>query len=323
MDLKVQDVRHSSLRDSSFSQDLYSVNNPQYVNFTRSSPSGGFVEVEAFAKINLFLSITGKRSDGYHELVSVMQSVGLCDTLQISIAPAQAEQIILETDHPNLPTDGSNLIVKAAKLLVCEYGISESINIKLQKQIPMGAGLGGGSSNAAATLHGLNHLLELGITPEKLMQMGKTLGADVPFCLLGKSALAKGIGEILTPLPPHPPCHIVLACPPIHISTAETFGRLKDFNPPSVESFLQSYYTSDISKIAETFFNTFTPITAGLHPIISTLITSLQAHGALGASMTGTGSTVFGYFNNENDARRVCNILKHHHPDIKFFSTTI
>jgi len=291
------------------------------------------VEVNAFAKINLFLAVTGKRDDGYHELVSVMQSVGLCDTLQISMRDLHGRvqdpplrnipQITLETNNTSLPTGDDNLIIKAVKLIMHEYSIPCPIHIKLEKRIPMGAGLGGGSSNAAATLHGLNQLFQLDIPLQTLLKMGETLGADVPFCIIGGSALAEGIGEILSPLPPHPPCHIVLACPNIHISTAATFGKLKAFAPPPVENFLQTYETQDISQIASAFFNTFTPITAALHPIISTLITDLHTHGALGASMTGTGSTVFGYFLSENDAHRACDILKKIHLNTTFFTTKV
>jgi len=277
------------------------------------------VEEKAYAKINLFLEVTDKRPDGYHNLVSVMQSLDLHDTL--TILPGKSG-IVLETNMPGVPTDDSNLVVKAAKLLMSECGINQPLHIKLQKKIPMGAGLGGGSSNAAATLHGLNRLFGLDIPLPKLLKMGQTLGADVPFCLLGGTALAEGIGEKLTPLKPHPPCYIMLACPPIHVSTKEIFNKLGGFcKTENADRFLEAYESEDISLIAKNLFNTFTPITAKIHPLINTFIANLQATGALGASMTGTGSTVFVYFNNEHNAQKACNILMQQYPDTKFFIT--
>ena len=314
-------MRLNSLNANFPSKGLYSNLNPQPVEFTRNLPTGGFVEVDAFAKINLFLAVVGKRTDGYHDLVSVMQTINLRDRLVISKCAAQETPVKLEVNIPNLPTDDTNLVVKAAKLLMGKYNICEPVHITLEKRIPMGAGLGGGSSNCAATLHGLNKLFDLNIPLNKLMELGKTLGADVPFCLMGGTALAEGIGEKLTPLPPYPHCYVVLACPNIHVSTGEIFGRIgHHFPPANIEKFMSAYESGDITRIAQNFENTFTPITAELYPQISTLITDLQNQGALGACMTGTGSAVFAYFNDENKAQKACNILQHTHKNTKFFS---
>jgi len=302
-------------------QELHSLQNPRQI-------AGGFVEVDAFAKINLFLEVVGKRSDGYHELISVMQAVNLCDSLVIQKLDNTAGPVQLDINTPNLPTGDKNLVVKAAKLLMQEYNIAQPIHIKLTKRIPIGAGLGGGSSDCAATLHGLNQLFELKISLDRLMEMGATLGADVPFCLLantrGGTALAKGIGEKLTPLPPHPNCYVVLACPPIHVSTKKIFSKLR-LNAKNInyklDKFMSAYKTQDIAQIAENFKNTFTSVTSSIHPQISNLITDLQNQGALGAEMTGTGSAVFAYFNNENNAKKTCDILQAVHTDTKFFIT--
>jgi len=278
------------------------------------------VEVGTFAKINLFLGVVGKRPDGYHDIVSIMQTVGLCDNLSIYMQEEQDRLVTLETNVPYLPTGDSNLVVKAAKLLMHECKINCPVRIKLEKRIPIGAGLGGGSSNAAATLHGLNALFGLTISLDKLMAMGTSLGADVPFCLMGGTALAKGIGEELTPLPPHPPCNIVLACPSIHVSTRKIFSKLPQELPSvNVDRFLSAYETRDIVKIAQNFENTFTPITSGIYPQIANIITDLQNQGALGASMTGTGATVFAYFNDENNAQKACDKLQQVHKNTKFF----
>jgi len=286
------------------------------------------VEVDAFAKINLFLEIVGRRSDGYHEIVSVMQAVNLRDSLVIQKADSAASPVQLDINIPNLSSGDKNLVVRATKLIMQEYNITQPIHIKLTKRIPIGAGLGGGSSNCAATLHGLNKLFDLKISTDKLMDMGKTLGADVPFCLLansqGGTALATGIGEKLTPLPSHPNCYIVLACPPIHVSTKEIFSKLsfKAINTDNkLSKFISTYETRDIVQIAKNFENIFTPITSAMHPQISTLITDLQNQDALGAAMTGTGSAVFAYFNNEGSAQKACDILQATYTDTKFFLT--
>ena len=308
-------MRHNSQNVSASLQGRFS-KNPRSGGFCQSA--GGFVEIKAYAKINLFLEVAGKRQDGYHNLISVMQRLDLHDTLCISHGE---NGVSLETNMPGLATGDNNLVIKAAKLLMQECGINQPLHIKLQKKIPMGAGLGGGSSNAAATLHGLNQRFGLDIPLSDLLKMGQILGADVPFCLLGGTALAEGIGEKLTPLNPHPHCYIVLACPPIHVSTKEIFQKLKNYSTENSGSFLKTYESNDISLIAKKLFNAFTSVTAKMHPLINTLISDLQNNGALGAGMTGTGSTVFAYFNNEHNAQKACNILEQHHKDTKFFVT--
>jgi len=293
------------------------------------------VEVDAFAKINLFLAVIGKREDGYHELVSVMQKIGLRDRLTIAKAQhnTSGTLVTLKTDAPNLPTNDTNLVVKAANLLIKEYGIATPLAINLTKRIPTGAGLGGGSSDCAATLLGINQLLGLQVPLDKLMELGATLGADVPFCVMANScnttALAQGIGEKLTPLPPHPKCHVVLACPKIHVSTGEIFKvltlcGLTGINiQAKLDNFMAAYNSKDILQISKNFYNTFTPITSKIHPQISSLISDLQNHGAYNAAMTGTGSTVFAYFENENKAKMVCEILEKTHTNTKFCHTEI
>jgi len=292
------------------------------------------VEVDAFAKINLFLAVVGKRRDGYHELVSIMQTVNLCDNLLLHKVKKNhnTNLVQLSTNIPKLPIDNKNLVVKAANLFMKDNNITHPVQIKLNKRIPIGAGLGGGSSDCAAALLGLNQLFDLKIPLSELMEMGKTLGADVPFCLLanihGGAALAKGIGEKLTPLPPHPNCNIILAYPQIHISTKKIFKQLNfegtfTKEHPQLDSFMAAYESRDIAQIAKNFKNTFTPITSGLHPQISTIITDLQNQGALGASMTGTGSTVFAYFDNEDNAKTACNTLQKNHTNTRFFITSL
>lgn len=296
---------------------LYNHKNPQLT-------AGGFVEVRAFSKINLFLNITGKRDDGYHNIESVMQSLEFCDNIFITKGNLHNGTVKLTTSHPRLTTGAQNLVVKAAKLLMREYGIMDAINIKLDKRIPIGAGLGGGSSNCAATLHGINKLFNLGIPLSRLIELGTSLGADVPFCLVSGTAIAQGIGEVLTSLPSPPNCTVLLAFPHIHISTTRIFNKLHYdmFNQGlSLNNFLAVYKTQSTSQIASNFANTFTAITAGMYPQITSLISGMRNNGALGASMTGTGSTVFGYFNNEHNAIVARNILQQLHPSTSFFIT--
>jgi len=266
-------------------------------------PTGGFVKIRAYAKINLFLDVLAKRSDGYHDIFSVMQSVSLHDELVIS---KTARGVHLKCSDLTLPTDGRNLVVKAADALVRECDIREGIDIVLTKRIPAGAGLAGGSSNCAAALAGINELFNLQIPHERLLKIAKTLGADVPFCLVGGTATVEGIGEKITPTEPHPPCYIVIAIPEIHVSTPETFARLnaKNFNNAQArEKFLDACDKKIVSQIAKSLYNVFTPITATHFPEISDLILRFQSLGAEGAEMSGTGSAVFAYFADETSAK--------------------
>lgn len=284
------------------------------------------MEVRAFSKINLFLNIASRRVDGYHNIESVMQSLAFCDTIRIQECGEHSGQVALTCSHPSLKTNHENLIVKAALLLMREFGIASSIAIHLEKRIPIGAGLGGGSSNCAATLHGLNHLFKLGIDLPQLMRIGASLGADVPFCLHGGTAIARGIGEELSSLPAHPPCAILLASPSIHVSTAAIFGKLSPhmFNSgATLDTFLEAYKSHNLAQIAANLSNSFTVITGEQLPLIPQLISAMLQHGALGANMTGTGSTVFGYFNNENDANKARDILQQKYKEIKFITTTL
>ncbi|MCL2215573.1 MAG: 4-(cytidine 5'-diphospho)-2-C-methyl-D-erythritol kinase [Defluviitaleaceae bacterium] len=308
--------------------------------------AGGFVNIRAHAKINLYLDVLDKRPDGYHSIVSIMQSLGLCDELTIRAGAVSSESaaVSLICDDLTLPTDESNLVVKAAMLLMREYGIGQDIKVELTKRIPAGAGLAGGSSDCAATLFGINELFQLNIPMDKLMEHGRTLGADVPFNLVSGAgiftALSEGIGEKLTPLPAHPDCHIVVVCPKIHVSTADAYARLdavkmgaagqandelvpKDILCDSAPRTLQAegqglanlmmaLSAGDVAQISANFFNIFTFVTADIHPEIFRIIRELKGLGALGASMSGTGSAVFAYFADENKAKAACDKFPEH-----------
>lgn len=318
MGSKVRVVRRSSLNVSIFSPVCPSQGS-EFSSADPRLPAGGFVQVQAFGKINLFLDVLGKRVDGYHDIVSVMQSVDLCDDLVIRCG---SDNVRLFCDNPLLPTDERNLVVRAATVLMREFNICEGVEIELSKRIPMGAGLAGGSADCAATLVGMNELFGLNIPQSKLLEIGKALGADVPFCLTGGTVLTKGIGEKITTLEPHPPCLIVVACPDIHVSTGEIFSRLNATRCRSkieLGSTSQFYDTdlilSAISKknlrqISGSLYNVFTPITAGLHPEIADIILQFKKLGALGSEMSGTGSSVFAYFDNEKSSVMAYNRMK-------------
>ena len=281
------------------------------------------VYMKACAKINLTLDVLGKRSDGYHELSSVMQSIALYDTLLISKTNRQG--IELKTDCPALPVDEDNLIYRAAQLLLSEYKIKQGISIELHKKIPLAAGLAGGSSDCAATLLGLNDLFELDIPQKELFELGQRLGADVPFCIMSGTALAEGVGEKLAPLPPHPKTWIVLARLPILVSTKEIFLRWSREAAcyPRSSAMMEALKTGDINEIAVNLGNGLTPVATALHPEINTLIVAFQDQNAVGVNMTGSGPTVFAYFSTEFAAFKAIEYIKKQLPSCELFNLKI
>lgn len=316
--------------------------------------------MKSFAKINIFLSILGKLPEpnpgGYHEIVSIMQRLHLHDSLDFAITGQSDKinpQVELVLTHENntapLATDNTNIVVRAAKLFLHTFDVGCDIRINLTKRIPIGAGLGGGSSNAAATLLGLCKLFNL--NPPNLMAMGKSLGADVPFFIAahesGGTQLAQGIGEVLSPLNPHPKCFVALAFPGVHVSTRTIFEMLHsgsngNFATASMQCNMQAHEfwhsnaplsnlnnikdgiaKQDLECIAQNLHNTFTPITSQLHPEIMSIISGFCSHGALGAQMTGTGATVFAYFDCKKKAHDACAALENMYPDVQFCVTHI
>jgi len=245
-----------------------------------------------------------------------MQTLSLHDVITIKTAVDSENSFRLTCSDASLPTDDRNLVTKAAKFMISEYGITQSIHIHLEKNIPTAAGLGGGSSDCAATLIGLNNLFDLQIplhTKEQfiscfieeqlsLTKIGQRFGADVPFCLIGGTVLAEGIGEILTPLPCHPQCYVLLACPDIPVSTKEIFTK---YTPPTtrqtnIPAMIQAINSGDLNQIANNFSNDLTGITARIHPKINILINEMKNQGALNAAMSGSGPSVYGYFTDKD-----------------------
>ncbi len=277
------------------------------------------VKLKAYAKINLCLDVTGKRPDGYHDLISVMQTVSLYDSIYMkSVFKNNYLKIISNLWF--LPTDERNIVYKAIKVLLDKYRISGGIFVDLKKTIPVCAGLGGGSSDCAAALLGMKALFNLPLTTDELIDIGKKLGADVPFFFIKGTALAKGVGEILTPLTPIPPCIFVLVRPPIFISTADVFKKFRMENVKNhldEERMLFAINKGDLPGICENFINSLETVTCAQHPIIEELKQELIFHGALGALMSGSGPTVFGCFNDMTSAKSAITAIRQKHRGIK------
>lgn len=262
--------------------------------------------VKAPAKLNLTLDVLGKREDGYHDMRMVMQSVSLADVVTLAAEPG--EGVSLFSNLSFLPTDRKNLAVAAALCLQEETGIDFGhLTIQIEKHIPVCAGTAGGSSDAAAVLRGLNALFKMGLTPKELAKIGERVGSDVPYCVLGGTALAEGRGELVSPLPALPSCWVVMAKPGFPVSTPDLFGRLDGQRlrcHPDTAGMVASLKEADLSGVARRLFNVFEEV---LPPRkqkrVEELKQNLLNHGALGASMTGTGPTVFGLFSDERTAR--------------------
>lgn len=254
--------------------------------------------VPAYAKLNLTLDVLGKRPDGYHDLRMVMQAITLADELTVTAEPGRG--ITVRTDLDFLPCDGRNLAAAAAQRFLDHTGQSLAVDIDLRKRIPVCAGMGGGSSDAAAVLRALNELAGGGLSPLELAGIGASVGSDVPYCVLGGTALAEGRGEKLTPLPPLPACALVVCKPPFPISTPELFRAIsgkKLRRRPDTAGLLDALSHRDLRGVARRMYNVFEDV---LPPrqgrTVAELKTRLIAGGALGACMSGTGPTVFGLF---------------------------
>ncbi|HAG04080.1 MAG TPA: 4-(cytidine 5'-diphospho)-2-C-methyl-D-erythritol kinase [Lachnospiraceae bacterium] len=255
------------------------------------------ISLTARAKINITLDVIGKREDGYHDLKMIMQTVNLCDNIFIKKTDTGITELV--GNKKFLPMDEKNLMYMAAEKLRSIYGFKDGLYIELKKNIPVSAGLAGGSSDAAATLVGVNRLLQLNATKQQLMDIGKTIGADVPFCVFRGCALAEGIGEKLTRLHPFPKCFIVLIKPRISVSTAEIFNSLTENNRihPDTESVISAIKEGDLVKISAGMKNSLEQVTIAKYPVIEDIKSLLCENGALGAMMSGSGPTVFAIFN--------------------------
>ena len=269
------------------------------------------MKMEAHAKINLGLDVTGRREDGYHLVRMIMQALELHDTLWLEKSEEPGVQ--MESDQPALACDRSNLIVRAAELILGTCAPDKGVRIRLEKRIPLAAGLAGGSADAAAALRGINELFELRIPDSELCRLGVRLGADIPYCIQGGTALSEGIGEVLTALPDLPPCHIVLAKPPAGMSTPEAYrayDALDEVIHPDIDGQIRALQEGDLAGVAERLGNVLEPVTAARQPEVEMIRRQMMEAGAAGARMSGSGPTVFGIFTEEEKAEKACSVLK-------------
>lgn len=261
------------------------------------------ISVKALAKINLGLDVVRRREDGYHEVKMVMQTIHLFDRLEIARNDSGA--ITISTNLPFLPVNENNLVYKAAKLLIDEFGIADGIDVKLRKHIPVAAGMAGGSTDAAAVLYGMNRIFELGLTREELMRRGVKLGADVPYCVMRGTVLAEGIGEKLTPLPPMVKCPVLIAKPAVSVSTKFVYENLKlddTTRHPDIDRLVEGIKENDLHKIAENMGNVLETVTIPNYPVIAEIKEHMMEYGAVLSMMSGSGPTVFGLFDSRKTA---------------------
>lgn len=270
--------------------------------------------LSANAKINLTLDILGTREDGYHEVAMIMQEISLHDTLSMGkINQGISLTIAIEGQKGTLPADESNLCWKAAALVQKEYNLQEGVEIHLTKRIPMAAGLAGGSADAAAVLKGMNHLFRLGMTEARLCELGARLGSDIPFCIMGGTMLATGRGEVLTRLPSFPRLSVVLAKPPVGVSTAwayKTYDAGYDGPHPDNEAMLEAIHGGDANKAAGLLCNVLEGVTETEHPVIADYKRLMMEHGAMASMMSGSGPTVFGLVREKQQAWHLADTLK-------------
>ena len=262
------------------------------------------MDIKAYAKINLGLDVIRRREDGYHEVRMIMQNIGLYDELTINKKDEAGIEILV--DSCELPTNEDNLIYKAAKLLFDRFDIREGVTVNLRKNIPIAAGLAGGSTDAAATLIGINEIFDLKLSKEELMELSVKIGADVPYCILGGTAIAEGIGEILTPITSCPNCFVLIAKPPVGVSTPHVYKSLKldEIVHPDIDAIISGIENKDIRTVADNLGNVLESVTIKEHPEIADIKNMMTDNGAMASLMSGSGPTVFGLFDNEVDANK-------------------
>lgn len=268
------------------------------------------LELKSLGKINLGLDVLGVRDNGYHDVRMVMQTLYLYD--DVILAKSKEPGITLSSNLHFLPTDERNIAYKAAKILLEEFHIKEGIEIRLQKRIPVSAGMAGGSSNAATVLFGVNQMFQLGLSETQLMERGKTLGADVPYCIMRGTVLAEGIGEELTPLSPLPKCYILIAKPSFSVSTKwvyETLDAKKEYAHPNIDAIIAGLEEQNLQKIADNMGNVLEDVTIAKYPIIEEIKSQMKEAGALNAMMSGSGPTVFGIYLKRSDAKKAYDII--------------
>lgn len=302
------------------------------------------VKRRAYAKINLGLDVIRKRPDGYHEVKMIMQTVDIWDELTFKKRTGPGIFLSVEMDTPaemrdtmagaltaavsggkgEVPENQENLVYRAADMIRQRYGIKEGIEITLKKSIPVAAGMAGGSTDAAAVFHGLKELFRLEMTQEEMQAMGVKLGADIPYCIMGGTALSEGIGEVLTPLPAPPDCHLAVAKPDISVSTKFVYENLHPENlerHPDIDGMVEAIRAGSLPGITKRLGNVLETVTAREYPVIEDIKKVMRKSGAENALMSGSGPTVFGIFREREDAERAACAIKEAGLAMRVFAT--
>ncbi|MDD6231696.1 4-(cytidine 5'-diphospho)-2-C-methyl-D-erythritol kinase [Frisingicoccus sp.] len=268
------------------------------------------IQMKALAKVNLGLDVIRRREDGYHEVKMIMQTVRLYDRI---ILEKTQKGISMETNLSFLPVNEQNIAYRAAKMLMDEFHIQSGLHIKIDKHIPVAAGMAGGSTDGAAVLYGVNKIFELGLTKRQLMERGVKLGADVPYCIMRGTVLSEGIGEILTPVPSLPDCHILIAKPPVSVSTKHVYENLKldkIEKHPDIDGMIEALRMEDLHGVTQRMENVLETVTIPEHPEIQQIKDLMIKDGALNALMSGSGPTVFGIFDDREKGMRARDLLR-------------
>lgn len=268
------------------------------------------LQLKAYGKINLGLDVIRKRPDGYHDLDMIMQMVDVYD--DVIIERKAGEEIVVKADAAVLSNGKDNLAYMAAKMLFDEFKIKSGVEITIHKRIPIAGGMAGGSSDCATTLIGINEMFNLGLSKQQLMERGVKLGADVPYCVLGGTAIARGIGEVLTPLHTPPQCHVIIAKPPISVSTAYVYGHIRPdeiTKRPDIEQMTLAIKEQDLNKLSDLLYNVMEEVTVSEYPVIEKIKSIMLENGALNSIMSGSGPTVFGLFDDREKAQAAMKAL--------------
>ncbi|WP_242550217.1 4-(cytidine 5'-diphospho)-2-C-methyl-D-erythritol kinase [Candidatus Enterococcus murrayae] len=265
---------------------------------------------KAPAKINLGLDILGKRPDGLHELAMVMASIDLADRLYLEEIPE--DKIIIETNKAFLPTDKKNHVYEALDLVKERFDIKKGLRVKIHKEIPVAAGLGGGSTDSAAALRAVNRLWNLGLSIEEIASLGAEVGSDVPYCVYGQTSLVEGFGEKVTPIAPMPQCWVVVVKPRMSVSTRTIFAQIvmEDLYHPDIAALVSAIEENDYQRMTENLGNSMEVVTIRKHPVIQQLKDRMLKYGADAAMMSGSGPTVYALCRKYSRAKHVFNALK-------------
>lgn len=282
------------------------------------------ITLKALAKINLGLDVVRRREDGYHEVRMIMQTIHLYDLLEIQKIREPEIQIVSNLSF--LPVNENNLVYKAARLLQEEFALTDGISVKLTKRIPVAAGMAGGSTDAAAMLYAMNQLYDLGLSRRELMKRGVQIGADVPYCLMRGTALAEGIGEKLTQLPPMIKCPVLIAKPSISVSTKFVYQNLKldeQTNHPDIDALMKDIREKDFDDVCAHMGNVLESVTIPNYPVIAEIKQQMMRSGAKASMMSGSGPTVFGLFEDGETAKRALREMKRSGLAKQVYLTTI